>query len=81
MNCDKEIFWTDSEVTLGYISNESKKFKIFVANMIELIREHAEAGQWHYVNTKENPEDYVSRGISMRNRDKAERWILGPKFL
>ena len=41
MNCDKEIFWTDSEVTLGYISNESKKFKIFVANKIELIREHA----------------------------------------
>ena len=49
--------------------------------MIELIREHAEAGQWHYVNTKENPEDYVSRGISMRNRDKVERWILVPKFL
>ena len=34
MNCDKEIFWTDSEVTLGYIRNESKKFKIFVANRI-----------------------------------------------
>ena len=37
MNCDKEIFWTDSEVTLGYIRKESKKFKIFVANRIELI--------------------------------------------
>ena len=34
MNCDKEIFWTDSEVTLGYIRNESKKFKIFVDNSI-----------------------------------------------
>ena len=21
MNCDKDIFWTDSEVTLGYIRN------------------------------------------------------------
>ena len=37
MNCDKEIFWTDSKVTLGYIKNDSKKFKIFVANRIELI--------------------------------------------
>ena len=81
MNCDKEIFWTDSEVTLGYIRNESKKFKIFVAYRIELIREHSEAEQWHYVNTKENPADYVSRGISMGNRDKVEQWILGPKFL
>ena len=80
MNYDKEIFWTDSEVTLGYIRNESKKFKIFVANRIELIREHSEAEQWHYVNTKENPADYVSRGISMGNRDNVERWILGPKF-
>ena len=30
MNYDKEIFWTDSEVTLGYINNESKKFKILL---------------------------------------------------
>ena len=29
MNYDKEIFWTNSKVTLGYIRNESKKFKIF----------------------------------------------------
>ena len=81
MNCDKEIFWTDSEVTLGYIRNESERLKISVANRIELIREHSEAEQWHYVNTKENPADYVSRGISMGNRDKVEQWILGPKFL
>ena len=45
INYDKEIFWTDSEVTLGYIKKESKKFKIFVANKIELIREHYEAEQ------------------------------------
>ena len=34
----KEIFWTDSEV-LGYIRNESRKFKVFVANRIEMIRD------------------------------------------
>ena len=67
MNYDKEIFWTDSEVTLGYIRNESKKFKIFVANRIKLIQEHSEAEQWHCVNTKENPAAYVSRRISTGN--------------
>ena len=72
MNCDKEIFWTDSEVTLGYIRNESKKFKIFDANRIKLIREYSEAEQWHYVNMKKNPAGYVSRRISMGNRDKVE---------
>ena len=33
-NCDKEIFWTDNEITLGYIRNQSKNFKIFVDNRI-----------------------------------------------
>ena len=37
--------------------------------------------QWHYMNTNENPADYFSRRISIGNRDKIERWILGPKFL
>ena len=30
---------------------------------------------------KENPIDYVSKGISMGNRDEVERWIIGSKFL
>ena len=30
MNYDKGIFWRDSEVTLGYIKNKSKKFKILL---------------------------------------------------
>ena len=81
MNCDQGIFWRDSEVTLGYIRNESKKSKVFVANRIELIREHSKAEEWHCFNTKRNPADYVSKGISMGNGDKAERWILGLKFL
>ena len=38
----KEIFWTDSEVVLAYIRNEAKRFKIFVANRIELIKHHSD---------------------------------------
>ena len=28
----KKIYWTDSKVVLGYIKNDIKRFKIFVAN-------------------------------------------------
>ena len=35
----KEAFWTDSQAVLGYIANESRKFKIFVANRLEMIKE------------------------------------------
>ena len=43
---DKEYFWTDSQVVLGYLQNESKRFKIFVANRIQIIKEHSVVGQW-----------------------------------
>ena len=43
---DKEYFWTDSQVVLGYLQNESKRFKIFVANSIQIIKEHSVVGQW-----------------------------------
>ena len=35
----KECFWTDSEVALGYVNNDAKCFKIFVANRVQLIQE------------------------------------------
>ena len=59
----KKTFWADREVVLGYIRNESRKFKVFVANKIEMIKNHTYVHQWHYVGTKDNPADYSSRGI------------------
>ena len=54
----KEAFWTDSQAVLGYIANESRKFKIFVANRVEMIKEGSDPTQWFYVSSKENPADY-----------------------
>ena len=34
-----EKFWTDSQVALGYISNEVRRFKTFIANRVQFIRE------------------------------------------
>ena len=55
----KEIFWTNSELVLAYIRNEAKRFKIFVANRIELIKEHSDECQWFYVSSKQNPADHA----------------------
>ena len=78
---NKEYFWTDSKVVLGYISNNSKKFKIFVANRIQFIRENADPKQWFYVPTKENPGDDSSRGLKDVHSEKTKRWFEGPGFL
>ena len=33
-----ELFWTVSQEVLGYIQNEVKRFKTFVANRVQTIR-------------------------------------------
>ena len=72
----REIFWTDSEAVLGYIRNQSRKFKVFVANRVEIIRENSCDSQWFHVNTKENPANYCSRRI-----DITETRFNGPSLL
>ena len=64
---DKEYFWTDSQVVLGYLQNESKRFKVFVANRIPIIKEHSDVGQWQYVASKDNSADHASRRIIGNN--------------
>ena len=53
----KEYFWTDSEVVLGYFYNDAKRFKIFVVNRVQLIRENSDVNQWIYVDSRSNPGD------------------------
>ena len=35
----QEYYWTDSKVVLGYISNESKRFHVYVANSVQMIQD------------------------------------------
>ncbi len=77
----EEYFWTDSKVVLGYISNDSRRFHVFVANRVSQIRDHSEPTQWGYVNTKENPADEASRGITPQDLCSSSKWLTGPDFL
>ena len=45
----KTYFWTDSQITLKYIKNESKKFPIFVMNRLHEIRANSDTTEWNYV--------------------------------
>lgn len=80
MQIDEEFFWTDSQVVLAYISNEARRFHVFVANRVQLIRETTNPAQWHYVDTAENPADHASRGLCAGDI-LSTNWLSGPKFL
>ena len=47
----EEHFWCDSKVVLGYIANDARRFHVFVANRVQLIRDSTRVSQWHYVQT------------------------------
>ena len=75
------VFWTDSTTVLRYIRNESAVYHTFVANRVQQIRNSSEVLQWRYVPTNQNSADDPSRGMSVPNFLKSNRWILGPEFL
>ena len=72
-------YWTDSEAVLGYISNEGRKFHIFVCNRVERIRDSTNPSDWNYVSSEENPADVASRGSDIKNIPSS--WFEGPQFL
>ena len=76
-----ETYWIDNMVALGYILNDTRRFRIYVANRTRKIRDQTEKEQWRYISTNENPADDSSRGLSVTDEDKVHRWFNGPQFL
>ena len=77
----KEYFWTDSQVVLSYINSNLKRFKTFVANRVQPIKENSNVSQWMYTESKFNPADDTSHGLSASNQEKVKRWVRGPDIL
>ena len=76
-----ETFWTDSKVVLGYINNNTKKFKIFVANRIQQIHEGSNVSQWRYVPSKMNQADDASHRLDSNKNTSSSYWFKGTEFL
>lgn len=75
-----EFFWSDSKVVLAYIQNDVRKFKVYVANRIQEIRDCTSLDQWRYVPSEHNPADIASRGLSAIDLVNSS-WLNGPEFL
>ncbi|XP_073785217.1 uncharacterized protein [Danio rerio] len=80
MMIDQEFFWSDSQVVLAYLNNEARRFHVFVANRVQLIKEITNTSQWYHVNTSQNPADHASRGLLISEL-RSTNWMTGPTFL
>ena len=66
----KAYYWVDNKIVLGYIMNDKRRYRIFVANRVKLVEEYTEKDQWKYLRSEDNPADLASRGISPREPEK-----------
>ena len=76
-----DFYLTDSNISLGYIKNDVKRFRIFVANRVQKIRSYTRKDQWQHIESQSNPADHASRGITVMNKEAVSQWLNGPKFL
>ena len=74
VNPETITYHTDS-TTVRYIGNEQKRFQIFVANRVQLIRDFTRPKQWRFVDTNSNPADDASRGLSAVGLLQQQRWL------
>ena len=81
LTTSESVFWTDSTCVLRYIKNEDKRFQTFVANRIATIRDASSPTQWRNVDTKCNPADDTSHGLSVEPFLQDRCWLKGPQFL
>ncbi|XP_066928826.1 uncharacterized protein [Clytia hemisphaerica] len=80
LKIDHQYFYSDSTIVLGYINNECKRFRLFVANRVSMITSHTEKGDWYHVDSKSNPADCGARGLRA-GKDSEDLWFNGPSFL
>ena len=72
-------FWSDSQIVLAYIKNDSKRLKTYVANRIRVIRSTSNPDSWSYVPSATNPADVLTRPLLLK--ELPNMWFQGPSFL
>lgn len=59
-------YYTDSEIVIGYINNDARRFHVYVGNRVQHIRDRSSPEEWFHVPGKENPADEASRGLTAK---------------
>ncbi|XP_063979907.1 uncharacterized protein LOC135163930 [Diachasmimorpha longicaudata] len=81
INPDKEIFWTDSMITLQWINKSAHTLQTFVANREAKIQQRTNPDDWRHVRTYDNPADAISRGQLPTDFLENALWKHGPNWL
>ena len=83
---ERTCFWSDSTLTLQYITNTKHRFRVYTANRVTEILETSTPDQWKHVPGNLNPADMLTRGVTkpselMVPSKHGTSWFGGPQFL
>ena len=75
LKVEKIMIWSDSQVVLTWLKYE-RSFNIYVRNCIDEIFNLVPSGitEFRYVNTKDNPSDLLTRGVTVRKLCQTTHW-------
>lgn len=77
----RTILWSDSTTVLTWLRADSCRFKVFVGTRVSKIQELTNCQDWRYVNTADNPADDLTRGKTLGELQRPNRWRQGTQFL
>lgn len=78
---EKYLALSDSTTVLNWITTPPYQLTTFVANRVAGILENVEPELWAHIPTKENPADFLSRGLFPSQLVNNPMWWEGPTWL
>lgn len=76
-----EYYWSDSTITIAWISGVATRWRTFVANRVAEIQRLTAGNQWRHVSSHDNPADLISRGATPSALINNNLWWCGPEWL
>lgn len=77
---NRTIYFSDSQIALAWIRADTGRWKVWVANRCEEIKNKTNPADWKYVPTRHNPADILTHGsyIEEMTEKKLELFYQGP---
>ena len=67
---NKVFCWSDSQIAIWWICQIGKKWRCWIQNRVDIIRENVAVKNWYYVPTKLNPTDISTRKTKLDKINK-----------
>ncbi|XP_065658112.1 uncharacterized protein LOC136082626 [Hydra vulgaris] len=78
---EKICYWTDSEISLSWIKNSKRDWKLWVQHRVSKIQELSSKKDWSYIEGENNPADIPTRDLNLLTFQANCLWWEGPLFL